>query len=399
MNDRIKNCSLTITLLMIPFVWALSNSMIIPILPQIQSELAITKVQSGLLITALSVPTAIMLPFTGFLSDRCGRIPVMVAALSLYGLGGLAAGISSMARNYYLLLGARIIQGIGASGTNLLALSYAGDICTGKQRAQTLSLLEASNSTGKLLSPLLGTATAMLLWYLPFFVYPIICAIAIIGLLLFKIQPQCTTKRESLRSYFLTLWEILHKKSRSLVCAMICTLITVFIWFGNLYFLSDLMAEQMHISSLTRGLLLSIPIISMVITAIITGRYLQRFSRPKTIIAGLFLNGSTLIAATCLPQAFLLYGMVALIGVGMGLILPSLNYLIIGCVSDHQRGIVAAAYGSVRSLGSALAPVGFGLIMSYSRTLTLLVAGILTMLGATLAGFINEAELTTVDTL
>ena len=54
-----------IALLIIPFAWALSNSMIIPILPQIQTALSITDMQAGLLITALSVPTAIFLPISG----------------------------------------------------------------------------------------------------------------------------------------------------------------------------------------------------------------------------------------------------------------------------------------------------------------------------------------------
>lgn len=85
-----------IALLIIPFAWALSNSMIIPILPQIQTALSITDVQAGLLITALSVPTAIFLPFSGFLSDHYGRVKIMIPALILYGLGGAAAFCSGI---------------------------------------------------------------------------------------------------------------------------------------------------------------------------------------------------------------------------------------------------------------------------------------------------------------
>ena len=151
-----------IALLIIPFAWALSNSMIIPILPQIQTALSITDVQAGLLITALSVPTAIFLPFSGFLSDHYGRVKIMIPALILYGLGGAAAFCSGILGSYPLMVCARIVQGVGASGTNLLALSYAGDLYTGHDRTLILSYLEAANSTCKLVSPLLGKEAAAL---------------------------------------------------------------------------------------------------------------------------------------------------------------------------------------------------------------------------------------------
>lgn len=75
----------------VPFLWALSNSMIIAVLPDIQTALRISPGRAGLLTTSLSIPTAILLPVAGVLSDRYGRKTIMVPGVILYGLGGALA--------------------------------------------------------------------------------------------------------------------------------------------------------------------------------------------------------------------------------------------------------------------------------------------------------------------
>ena len=381
-----------IALLIIPFAWALSNSMIIPILPQIQTALSITDVQAGLLITALSVPTAIFLPFSGFLSDHYGRVKIMIPALILYGLGGAAAFCSGILGSYPLMVCSRIVQGVGASGTNLLALSYAGDLYTGHDRTRILSYLEAANSTGKLVSPLLGTAAAALAWYAPFLIYPLVCLLAIVGLVLFKAQPRQAPEKLNLKQYFKTLWTLLVEKGRSLTAALLAAFITVFIWFGNLYFVFEQLAEQ-NLHGMTSGLLLSLPVLTMAVTAVVTGRYLQRFGLVRLITAGLVLISAAAAAALILPPWFLLYALAALTGIGMGMIMPALNSLIVGAADIKKRGVVSAFYGSIRSLGSALAPVGFGLILNYGINPTLTAAAVLALMGVGITLLINETEL------
>ena len=379
---------LLLTLLCVPFIWALSNSMIIPILPKIQTALDISPIQAGLIITALSVPTALCLPITGFLSDRYGRVEVMIPTIILYGLGGFLAGIAGIILSYPLLLVARVLQGIGATGTTLLAMSYAGDLFTGNQRTKVLSYLEATNSIGKLASPLFGTMVAALVWYGPFFVYPILSFLIAFALLTLRLKPKHGGQKQSLTEYFHALVNVLVRLKRSIPAALASTFIAVFIWFGNLFFLSNIMATQFSIDGISRGLLLSIPILTVAITAILTGKYLKTYSLPRLTAFGLGVMGITLALGTLLPTSFLLYAMVALVGTGLGVTLPSLNTLIIGAVEQGERGVVTACYGSVRALGSAFGPLAFGWMMNYGTVVTLLFASALALLGSALAYFL-----------
>ena len=72
----------------IPLILVLGNSMLIPILPKMKSELGITQFQTSLLISVFSISAAIMIPILGYLSDRFSRKAIVIPALILYGSGG-----------------------------------------------------------------------------------------------------------------------------------------------------------------------------------------------------------------------------------------------------------------------------------------------------------------------
>ena len=67
----------------VPFVMVLGNSMLIPVLPKIKSALDLSQVQTGLIITAFSVPAGLVILFVGILSDRIGRKDEFSPALNI----------------------------------------------------------------------------------------------------------------------------------------------------------------------------------------------------------------------------------------------------------------------------------------------------------------------------
>ena len=172
--NNAANMSTVYLLTLVPFIMVLGNSMLIPVLPAIQKSLHINLLQAGLLITAFSIPAGITIPLAGLLSDHIGRKTVMAPALLIYGTGGILAGLAAifLAKPYPCILGARILQGIGAGGTYQLAMALVGDLIQGKQRAQALG--PGAPWPGKVISPLAGAAIALIAWYIPFFVYGIL---------------------------------------------------------------------------------------------------------------------------------------------------------------------------------------------------------------------------------
>jgi DHA1 family bicyclomycin/chloramphenicol resistance-like MFS transporter len=89
------------------------------------------------------IVTAYMLGFGGSqlvygtLADRFGRKPVLLTGLILYVLFSLLAALSI---SFEMMLAARALQGIGAAGSRVLAVSIVRDCYSGRRMAQVMSL-------------------------------------------------------------------------------------------------------------------------------------------------------------------------------------------------------------------------------------------------------------------
>lgn len=73
----------------------------------------------------------------GTLADRYGRRPVVFLALSVYIAASLAA---AFAHSFELMMIARVVQGLGAAGTRVLAVSIVRDCYAGRRMARVMSL-------------------------------------------------------------------------------------------------------------------------------------------------------------------------------------------------------------------------------------------------------------------
>ena len=161
----------------VPLIMVLGNSMLIPVLPDIRNALNLSSLQVSLIITLFSLPAGLIIPVTGFLSDRYGRKAIIIPALIVYGAGGLIAALAAIffkQNAYMLILAGRVIQGIGAAGTAPIAMALCGDLFIDKERSRSLGSIEASNGLGKVISPVLGAAIGLLAWYAAFVLFPLI---------------------------------------------------------------------------------------------------------------------------------------------------------------------------------------------------------------------------------
>lgn len=351
----------------VPFIMVLGNSMLIPVLPTIQSKLSVGASQAGLLITAFSVPAGLVIPFAGLLSDRTGRKKVMVPALIVYGIGGLLAGAASVLiqKPFPFILGARIIQGIGAGGTYQLAMALVGDIIQGSGRTQALGLLEASNGLGKVVSPLAGAALALITWYTPFFVYGVLAIpiAAVVWMLAKEPSVDKSQKQQSLGQYFRGFSDVMKKKGGALAVTFAAGAVVLFALFGLLSFFSDVLEKQFHREVFARGLILAVPVLVMSAVSYLLGTVLKK--HVSKFIAWAVLVGTAFIAAGMFLFPFLrsevtLALAAAAVGLGTGSVLPPLNTLATSAAPRKSRGIVTCLYGTVRFFGVAIGPPLYG---------------------------------------
>lgn len=177
----------------IPLIMTLSNSMLIPILPEISKQLNITTFQVSMLITVYSAVAILLIPIAGYLSDRFGRKKIMIPSLLLTAVGGGIAGLSAWFMQgmtiYWLILLGRFLQGMGTAGSAPIVLPLVGDLFRSENDvSKGLGIIETANTFGKVLSPVLGSLLAMVVWYLPFLLIPVFSLISVL-LVAFLVKP------------------------------------------------------------------------------------------------------------------------------------------------------------------------------------------------------------------
>ncbi|MDA8199599.1 MAG: MFS transporter [Thermaerobacter sp.] len=357
-----------LVLSLVPFLMVLGNSMLIPVLPKLMAVLHVSLLQAGLVITVFSIPAGIVIPFAGALSDRVGRKIVMVPALAVYGLAGLGAGLSSwlVPHAYAFIIGFRILQGIGAGGTYQLAMALAGDMYHGKQRVKALGTLEASNGLGKVVSPIAGSAVALAVWFAPFFVYGLLSfPVAAAVWLVIRESPE-RPQAASMDQYWQGLRRVFQRKAASLLVTFLGGATVLFILFGVLSYLADILEHPYGVGEMARGLLIAVPVLFSAVASYLAGTVMQarlaRWSRP-VVAGGLGLIGCAMLAEGVIFNPF--WAMPALVfqGIGTGAALPAINTLVTSATSTSERGVVTSLYGSVRFFGVALGPPMFALAM------------------------------------
>ncbi|MGX6443410.1 MFS transporter [Neobacillus sp. K501] len=372
----------------IPLILVLGNSMLIPILPKMKTELEISQFKVSLVISAFSIAAAISIPVLGYLSDRFTRKAIIIPSLILYGLGGLLAGAAAawFGNSYTWILAGRIMQGIGAAGTAPIAMALTGDLFKGGEQSKVLGLVEASNGFGKVISPIIGSLLALLFWYAAFFAFPLFCLISALLTIFFIKEKKKEKEPPPVGKYVKGLVSVFKTEGRWLFAAYLTGSTCLFTLFGILFYISDILEKDHHIDGVLKGAILAIPLLFMTTTSYITGSKIgKKMKLMKTlIILGLLLMTSSFAALVFFKNLVPFFSVLVISSIGTGLVLPCINSFITGSVPTDRRGFVTSLYGSVRFLGVAIGPPIFSTLMEWSRTGMFFITAGLTLLCALL---------------
>jgi ACDE family multidrug resistance protein len=372
-----------IALATIPIVLVFGNSMLVPGLPQMQKELGISKFQSSLIISIFSLAAGLFIPLIGYLSDRFGRKVVIIPALIIYGAAGILAGFGAIWDSYTVIIIARAIQGFAAAGTAPIAMALVGDLYEGGTESKALGLIEASNGAGKVLSPIIGSLLMLIVWYASFFAFPVFCALSLLAVI-FLIKERKRSQKQELKAYLGKIKCIFKEKGRWLVTAFFAGSLGLFILFGVLFYLSNILEDKPYnIDGVVKGLILAIPLLGMVITSYTTGSLIKKKGLLMRVLMNVGLIAMTVsLAATLffLKNIYVFIGLLTISSIGTGMLLPCLNTLITGAVEKSERGMITSLYNSLRFLGVAVGPPLFGWMMDKSDRVVFITVSALSLI-------------------
>src|SRR3954453_13191488 len=152
------------TLMATAFVDMVGLLMIIPLLPFYVKTLGGNGINflgfhfgigiiAGFIIASFTVAQLLSAPMWGRFSDRVGRRPTLLIALTASGLAYLIFGF---AHSLFLLFLSRIVQGAGG-GTVGVIQAYVADSTAPQDRTRALGWLSATTNLGVVIGPVIGS--------------------------------------------------------------------------------------------------------------------------------------------------------------------------------------------------------------------------------------------------
>lgn len=372
-----------IALTSIPLIMTLGNSMLLPVLPQIGRELHVSSFEVSMLITVYGVVAIFFIPVAGYLSDRFGRKKIIIPSLLLTGLGGAIAGIAGWFGEgrgvYWIILAGRLLQGIGASGAFPIVLPLVGDMFQSDiEVSRSLGIIETANTFGKVVSPLLGALLAVYQWYLPFLSIPVLCLVSLVLVALLIQPPVRENRAPEFVAFTQSVAKIFKNNGRWLYAVFGTGCVCMFAIFGVLFYLSERLETQ-HITGLTKGLMLAIPLAVLCLSSYFTG---QKIGQNKVAmkwcgVIGMIVATLSLIGVAFMNGNYLLIAGLIPCKAAIGMVLPSMDALITEGIAKAQRGTITSFYSSMRFIGVSLGPPVISLMLGADpKVVFMIIAGV-----------------------
>jgi MFS transporter, DHA2 family, methylenomycin A resistance protein len=396
------------------FLGVMSTSVVSVALPTIGRELDASTTALEWIVDAYVLVFASLIVAGGVLSDRRGRKPMFVLGVALFGLGSLLAGL---APSVGVLIGARVVQGLGPAIVLPGSLAIISAIFRDpRERAAAIGLWSASSGLALAVGPALGGALVDGLgWRWVFLINVPLCALLVAAAIVSipPIRPDPGRGFDVLGAALITLgvgslaFALIESQSRgwgsalvlgaavlavvtlvgfvlyqlrredplvdvrlfripAFTAANVAGLVVFFAFIGAIVYFSAYFQDVQGRSAADAGLLV-LPIgVALALTAPVSGRLTGRLGPRTPMLVGLIVCGAAMLGLVRLtPDSGLgdEWWDFALVGLGAGLALTPMTATAVGAVRPERAGMASAVHNSMRQIGQVLGVAVLGALV------------------------------------
>ncbi|MCA8281200.1 MFS transporter [Burkholderia cepacia] len=416
-------------LLLVMLLSALDQTIVSTALPTIVGELGGLD-QLSWVVTAYLLSSTVVLPLYGKLGDLYGRKIVLQAAIVLFLAGSALCGV---AQDMTQLIVLRALQGLGGGGLMVVTMAAIGDLVPPDRRARYQGMFGGVYGLATIVGPLLGGfLVEHLSWRWIFTInLPLgFLALAVIGVAFRPHTAHVKHRIDYMGAAFLAtaltcvilftseggsllpwtspqLWMTLVLgvvaiggfiyeerlaaepimplelfRHRTFVLVSLIGFVVGIALFGSVTFI-PLYLQVVKGSTPSQAGMQLLPMMGgMLVTSVVCGRLISRLGSYRMFpILGTLTGGvamallSTLTLDTPLHT---MYAYMALLGIGLGMVMPVLTLAVQNTVEFRHMGVATSGATLFRSIGGSLGVAAFGALFSHglqSRVTAALPAG------------------------
>lgn len=325
----------------------MSAAVLSPVVELLRIDQGLTATAAGLVVTVHAATFAAVSPFAGRAVDRWGARRPLATGLLLFGVVG-AAGL--VVEAYPLLIVTRLISGVGLAfvytGTMVALLDRYDDA----RRDRAMGRLAFALGLGGVVWPLIGGGLGVLSWHASFAVFLVGVPLAMLA---WRLPERPHRPSPARRSRSVT-------RNPALLGVYLLHCVTSALFNMVLVFLPMRLADIGVTSPIAAALFTAAPSVTMSAAGLAYLRLRARLGYGGLLRLAFGAWAVALLALAVGDIPVIPLGAVAVVGGGMGILVPSLAILACDLVQPTQRGQATSLLATAGCVGQLAAPLVFG---------------------------------------
>lgn len=301
--------------------------------------------------------TAVILS-AGRLGDRFGRRRLLLLGLLLF---ALACGLCGVAPRLDWLIGARILQGLGAAIMMAMALAMVGDTVAPERTGRVMGLLGTMSAVGTAMGPSVGGVLLALWGWRSLFMVGVPLGLLAAALAYRYVPSDRAHTSVSATLSLRTAWHDRPLRAGLVMSALIAAVIMATFVVGPFY-----LSHGLGLDPAQMGLAMAVGPCVAAISGVPAGYLTDRLGSQRMSLAGLGLLfcGAVLLSLVSGLLAYL--GALVILTGGYSLFQAANNTAVMSDVPATRRGTVSGLLNLSRNLGLIAGTSGLGAVFAWA---------------------------------
>ena len=327
---------------------------IVTLIPVLAQNWSVEFGTASLAITFYMIPFIVIQLFSGSIAQLFDVRKTLLFGFTIYALGGVLCGLSP---NLWILLGSRVVQGVGAAFLTPIIMALIGELVLEQHIGKAIGILGLAYTVGVTLGPLIsGLIEVHMSW--PWFFF-FLSALSLIAGVLYWISSESIHLEEKSQTGIMAVLPILkHALIQPGVLYLSFSAFSLFIaYIGIMTFTADFLKSNFNLPSDRIGALLSMSGFSGMIVSPIAGFFGDKLGRRNVFLGGAMIAFICMGLMALIPYSYSRYLILFLFfGLGAATAWTSLNTMGV-LISPSFRKPVTSVYNSIKFAGYAVSPV------------------------------------------